>query len=113
MLYFERSDFDCKETGQNGMSPKFLARIDVLRMMCGFPFIIVSGFRATTHSEEVKKEAPGTHSKGIASDIRVRNGYERMLVVKHALAMGFKGVGVGKTIVHVDDRTTVAVMWKY
>lgn len=113
MMYFDIEDFDCKQTGENAMKPEFLMRLDVLRMRCGFPFIIISGFRSVWHSTEKRKAAPGQHTKGHASDIRVRNGYERMRIVKFALAMGFTGIGIGKNIVHLDDRTTTPVMWTY
>ena len=113
MMYFNIEDFDCKQTGENDMNPRFLRRLDVLRQRCGFPFIVVSGFRSVLHTVETRKNAPGQHTKGIASDIRVRNGYERMMIVKNALAMGFTGVGVGRNIVHLDDRTSTPVMWVY
>ena len=37
MRYFNRSDFDCQETGNNEMSDEFLWAIDALRHECGFP----------------------------------------------------------------------------
>jgi uncharacterized protein YcbK (DUF882 family) len=113
MKYFKKKDFDCKQTGENDMKPMFLMRLDVLRGMCGFPFIVISGFRSVKHSAETKKAKPGQHTKGIATDVQVQNGIQRMIVVKFALAMGFRGIGVGKNIVHLDDRETVPVMWVY
>lgn len=113
MMFFKLKDFNCKETGENAMKPKFLMRLDVLRLICGFPFIVISGFRSVDHSVERRKLKPGQHPEGHASDIRVRNGTERGLVVKNALAMGFTGIGVGRNIVHVDDRPGPLVMWVY
>lgn len=113
MKYFKIEDFDCKQTGENDMQPDFLMRLDVLRMICGFPFVIISGFRSVKHTAERRKKKPGQHPNGVASDIRVRNGYERMTIVKNALAMGFTGIGVGRNIVHIDDRIGPAVMWVY
>jgi hypothetical protein len=43
----------------------------------------------------------------------VSNGQQRMKIVKEALAMGFGGIGVAKSFVHVDMRTTTPVMWTY
>lgn len=111
--FFDISDFDCSHTGRNEMDPKFLERLDELRRRCGFPFIITSGYRDPSHPVEARKTAPGQHSKGVAADIAVKNGYQRRIIVEEALKMGFDGVGVAKTFVHVDDRETLPVMWTY
>ena len=110
--YFKLEDFDCQETGENGMTEQFIKRLDHLRQACGFPFHITSGYRSTEHSVEKKKTTPGQHSKGIAADIAVRGGVQRRAIVNHALAMGMS-VGVAKTFVHVDTRTTTPVLWCY
>lgn len=111
--YFSVSDFDCQETGENRMDVTFLRRLDDLREACGFPFIVQSGYRSVLHSVEAKKEKPGTHTKGIAADIRVTGGAQRRLLVQKALEMGFTGVGVAKSFVHVDIRKTTPVLWCY
>ena len=111
--YFRLSDFDCQETGENEMDLDFIMDLDELRESCGFPFIITSGYRSNSHSLEVKKEKPGMHAHGIAADIQVKNGSERMLIVWKAIEMGFNGIGVAKTCVHVDKRASTPVMWTY
>ena len=112
--YFNLSDFNCQETGENEMDIDFIRDLDELRESCGFPFIITSGYRSKAHSLERKKAAPGQHTHGIAADVKVNNGYERMLVVKKAIEHGFNGVGVAKSFVHVDRREmTPPVMWVY
>ena len=114
--YFTLDEFDCQETGENEMSWVFLQSLDLLRGRCGFPFIITSGYRSPNHSIERVKHSPGVHSEGIAADIRVRNGFERRDIVKHALDMDFYGIGVAKDFVHVDFRqlsNLPRVMWTY
>ena len=111
--YFKLSDFDCQETGENEMDLNFILRLDHLRDLCGFPFIITSGYRSPKHSIEAKKASPGTHTKGIAADIRVSGGVERMEIIKNALKLGFTGIGVHKSFIHVDSRSTVPVVWPY
>jgi len=51
MKYFHIKEFDCAHTGTGGdnMDPEFLARLDELREICGFPFRITSGWRDATH----------------------------------------------------------------
>jgi uncharacterized protein YcbK (DUF882 family) len=112
--YFKIEDFDCQETGNNEMQEDFIHKLDELREACGFPFIITSGYRSPNHSVEIKKpNGGGTHTDGIAADIRVSGGAQRYLIQKHAYRLGFTGIGVAKTFVHVDIRDTTPVSWKY
>jgi uncharacterized protein YcbK (DUF882 family) len=112
--YFKLEDFDCQETGENEMSEAFIHCLDELRETCGFPFIITSGFRSPEHSRErSKSKGPGTHAQGIAADIKVSGGFQRYKIVEKALLMGFRGVGVAKTFIHIDDRQTGFVIWNY
>mgnify|MGYP006127913079 FL=1 len=113
MRYFKLSDFDCQETGNNEMSEEFLEKLDDLRHVCGFPFIITSGYRDPSHSIEAKKAKAGTHARGIASDIRINNGNEAYQIIKHAQSMGFNGIGVAKSFIHVDIRQGMPVIWCY
>jgi uncharacterized protein YcbK (DUF882 family) len=96
------------------MDHEFLVKLDELRERVGFPFIITSGYRDATHPAEARKAEPGTgtHCQGIAADIKVSNGFERMNIVHEAIKMGFS-IGVARTFVHVDDRKTTPVMWTY
>lgn len=113
-LYFKRSEFQCKETGENYIEDDFIMRLDNLRYACGFPFIITSGYRSPKHSVERKKRKPGRHTEGIAADIAVSDGHQRYTIVKHAIDLGFTGIGVAKSFVHVDCReTNTPVMWQY
>ena len=109
--YFKLADFDCQETGENEMDFDFIMELDELRESCGFPFIITSGYRSNSHSLEAKKEKPGMHAHGIAADIAVRSGIERMTIVQRAIEHGFNGIGVAKSFVHVDKRQSTPVMW--
>lgn len=113
MRYFKLEEFDCKETGENRMNSEFLSRLDELRHRCGFPFKITSGYRSPLHSIEKAKGRPGKHAKGIASDIKVNNGAEKFVLVEHALELGFTGIGISDTFIHVDTRKTTPVIWTY
>ena len=114
--YFKIEDFNCQETGENEMDIEFIKGLDNLRAACGFPFVITSGFRSKEHSIEAAKVAAGkklgTHAQGIAADIKVSGGAQRLAIVKHASAMGMS-VGVAKTFVHVDTRKTEQMCWCY
>ena len=113
-MFFRLEEFNCTHTNLNSMDPVFIHRLDLLRERCGFPFTITSGYRDATHPSEARKAEPGTgyHCQGIAADIAVSNGFERMNIVHEAIKMGFS-IGVARTFVHVDDRKTTPVMWTY
>ena len=111
--YFNREEFDCQYTGKNEMKDEFIEKLDALREVCGFPFHITSGYRAPEHPIEAKKKIAGTHSQGIAADIKVNNGAERFILLNYAFEMGFSGIGVAKTFIHVDIRNTQQVAWVY
>ena len=112
--FFRLEEFNCTHTNLNSMDHEFLVKLDELRERVGFPFIITSGYRDATHPAEARKAEPGTgtHCQGIAADIAVSNGFERMNIVHEAIKMGFS-IGVAKGFVHVDDRKTTPVMWTY
>jgi len=95
------------------MKPDFLEKLDELRERCGFPFTITSGYRDPTHHLEAKKEKPGTHSQGIAADIKAVSGDQRYIILENAFNMGFGGIGVAKTFIHVDTRQSLPVVWTY
>jgi len=112
--YFKKSDFDCQETGENCMEDEFINALDALREVCGWPFVVTSGYRDPSHSvERNKPNGGGTHTMGIAADIKVTNGKQRHEIVKNAMAMGFTGVGIAKTFVHVDMREDTPAVWTY
>jgi zinc D-Ala-D-Ala carboxypeptidase len=115
--YFTREEFACQYTGENNISDRLLLRLDLLRARCGFPFIITSGYRSADHPIEAKKETPGTHAQGIAADIKVSDGTQRFRIVQEAISLGFSGVGVASSFVHVDirdlDGNESPVMWTY
>mgnify|MGYP003628126566 FL=1 len=112
--YFKIEDFNCQETGENEMHPEFIKKLDHLREICGFPFIITSGYRSPNHSlERSKPNGGGSHTKGIAADIRASGGSERYQIQKHAYALGFTGIGQHKSFIHLDIRDTKPVAWPY
>lgn len=117
--YFKIEDFDCQASGNNEMDPAFIHKLDQLRDACGFPFIITSGYRdPELHPIEAAKQKkpggkPGQHSYGIAADIMVNGGSQRMTIVKHAAALGFTGIGIHKKFIHVDTRKSTPMLWGY
>ena len=111
--YFKLEDFDCQETGVNGINVEFVLKLDELREACGFPFVITSGYRSPDHPLEAVKEIPGTHAQGIAADIKITSSAQRYSIIKGALEHGFTGLGVAGDFIHLDTRGSVPVIWTY
>lgn len=113
LKYFKLSEFDCAHTGKNEMDKQFLHLLDYCREECGFPFLITSGYRDKTHPIEVSKTVTGTHNQGIAADIACYGSDKRYKIVYKALELGFTGIGVAKTFIHLDTRKSTPAIWTY
>ena len=111
--FFQITEFRDQYTGENKIDKDFVQKLNSLREACGFPFIINSGYRSKNHPVEILKRAPGTHTDGIAADIRIIDGYQRRKIVEEALKLGFRGIGIHKHFVHVDMRKGPPVIWVY
>lgn len=112
--HFTIDEFECKcGCGQNAIKRTFVHRLDQLRELAGFPFVINSGYRCADHPAEAAKDTPGQHTAGLAADIAVSDGRQRYLIQKFAYRMGFAGIGPAKEFVHIDDRGGIGVSWVY
>lgn len=109
LRYFKEdlSEFDQRGSigsGQN-MKLEFVEKLDELRHRCGFPFQVTSGYRSPEYNATVSSTGlTGVHTKGIAADIVFHNGQQLYAIVKHAMDMGFSGIGINFTrkFVHLD-----------
>jgi len=110
--YFTLDEFKCQQTGENQISKDFVALLDELRGLCGFPFVITSGYRSPFHTIEASKAVLGMHTKGIAADIAVNNSTDRFILIDWALSLGFSGIGIGSDFIHLDTRES-KLMWVY
>ena len=91
-----------------------LNHVQLMREEAGRPLTITSGGRCPNHPNEVHRETPADHQKGIAVDIATYNGIERAEIVTLALKHGATSIGVAKGFVHVGFRSVdKTVMWTY
>ena len=97
---------------QMNIDPTLLNKLQLLRERCGFPLVITSGYRCSQHPEERNKKEPGMHNKGLAVDIAKPQGERAYTILVNALALGFKGIGVSNSFIHLDLRQTPAI-WGY
>ena len=99
MKYFTESEFNEFEK----MNPKLLEKLDQLREAYGYPIKLTSTYRSPDHPIEAKKEKPGEHSHGAAVDIACIGGEATFKLVKAAIKVGFRRIGISRknNFVHV------------
>jgi zinc D-Ala-D-Ala carboxypeptidase len=126
MKYFQYHEFDehgNPGTGAKYMDSTFLQMLDQLREKCGFPLEISSGYRSPEYNAAVSKTGEnGPHTTGKAADIKV-SGTNAYILLKHAFAMGFTGIGISQKgahqsrFIHLDilgsDQGPRPVVWSY
>ena len=99
---FTYEEMLCQETEKSGMDEDFMDLVQRLRNRFG-RLVLNSAFRDKEHSaERDKPTGPGTHYLGVAIDPKVETGDERYRLVRIALKLGFEGIGIAKTFVHLD-----------
>ena len=112
---FSASEFSCKcGCGLADMKPEFMAKLQELRNQVG-ELEITSGFRCRNHPVENNKKRPGAHSAGLAADIIPLKSrrYDLLTTISD---MRFKGIGVAKTFIHIDEGHPYAyrpASWSY
>lgn len=122
LKYFSREELACQCCGAEGMDPQFMGFVEELREELGFPFIVTSAYRCTSHPLELKKSAPGSHTTGCAIDINVY-GERAVALSRLALAKGIQRIGFAQKgptssrFIHIDDaedeRFTKPAIWSY
>jgi uncharacterized protein YcbK (DUF882 family) len=99
---YKPKHFSTKEV--NGLDVKLVEILDKAREIAGIPFIINSGLRTPEHNKKVGGVADSAHLKGLAVDLRARNGQEIYTIVQACMQVGIKRIGINweKKFCHVD-----------
>lgn len=116
LRYFSPIEFEkaCPSCHIEQMEPKFLQMVDELRDKCGFPLVINSAYRTKEWDLERGRTGSGYHTFGRAVDIACTDVAKRGVIVQNALDLGFKGIGISSTYVHLDNRgSSVPRIWTY
>lgn len=112
-MNFSVDEMACPCCGKAEMVTAFMERLQALRDKLNKPLAITSGYRCLKHNTAIKGAAESKHLDGIACDIAVVNGADRHELVKAAFELGFTGVGIAKTFVHLDIRDGIKTIWLY
>jgi len=74
-----------------------------LRAFVGHPLRVNSWCRCPKHNIVVGGTPTSSHPKGYAVDLEALTEYMKYLIVLKAGELGFRGVGIGKKFIHLDD----------
>jgi zinc D-Ala-D-Ala carboxypeptidase len=118
--HFLAKEFDCPcgVCGMTFVDEDLIAKLEALRMRLGVPIRITSGYRCDYHQRELAARGLETasgrsqHQDGKAADLSTGK-HSGMDLERHARAVGFQAVGVGRTWVHVDLRGGRDRHWGY
>ena len=100
-------DLCCKCCGQHYYSIELIARLNYLRQAVkekfGKDLIITSAYRCPAHNARVGGVKGSYHTKGMAADVKVE-GIDSVELAIMAEQVGFTGIGIYNTFIHVDVR---------
>jgi len=100
---FRLFEFESPDTGTVRLDPLLVDRLQALRDRVGRPVVITSGYRTMDHNRTIGGAPESLHLRGQAADIKVP-GWDPEAVARADEAVGFGGIGVCPTHVHVDVR---------
>jgi len=95
------------------MDEHFMDMLDSLRMGVGQPLIVNSGYRCPKHDLEIGGE--GNHTQGRAVDLECLTSGLRYAIIKIAVELKFKRIGIARNFLHLDlclDKPE-RVVWLY
>lgn len=100
--------------GEYFHDPPFLDAIDALRLRTGRALRVNSARRCGVHNAEVGGAPRSMHRVAIAVDIDVAewSAEGRAALLRNAVELGFSGVGLGRSFLHLDRRERPAT-WEY
>ena len=102
---FKVKEFACKcGKCSTKIDDKLVSFLQKIREHFGQPVTINSGYRCSTHNKKVGGTPNSQHLLGKAADIRV-NGLSPNELANYCEKIGFGGIGIYKTFVHVDTRS--------
>lgn len=108
---FKLKEFQCKDGNfQVRLDSRLLKKLQELRDQVARPLIIDSGYRTREYNKKLGGSPNSQHLLGRAADIRIPP-LSPEEVARIAETIGFGGIGIYKTFVHVDVRDGRA-RWK-
>ncbi len=92
-----------KECTAPPMDPSFMIKLQRLRDLWGKPLLINSGARCAYWNQHVHGSPTSLHMLGKAADVHLESPTEGPKLSALAEKAGLGGIGVGLSLIHVDD----------
>ena len=102
--HFTDKEMDCGCGCEKTVAPELLVQLESLRALIDKPLPVTSGARCITHNQEVGGKQNSWHLKGLAVDIACTESKLRIEIIRNAGKLGFNGIGIAKTFIHLDLR---------
>ena len=100
---FNLSEFECQCCKRVMIHSDLLKLLVKLRRSIGQPILVNSGYRCKPFNKQVGGHPNSYHLYGMAADIYIKNYSIEDLAVR-ADIVGFTGIGIYDTFIHVDVR---------
>lgn len=102
---FMVSEFACNGDDSVILNYVLINKIQELRKILGCPVIINSGYRTPEYNKKVGGSSISQHMLGKAVDISTRNlDIDDETLIRICKNLGFTGIGIYDTWIHVDVR---------
>ncbi len=99
---FKESEFTCKcGCGYNDYKENDVLKLQLLRIMCGFPLFLNSCCRCKIHNKKEGGKSKSEHLECEGFDISCLRSDRKFILVGNALRLGFSRIGIYKSFVHL------------
>jgi len=99
--HFTPEEIASKGDGSILIDEPALDKLERLRVALGRPLVVLSAYRDPLHNARVGGAPLSQHKFGRAFDLKLT--VDRDLLIRTARDVGFGGIGIYSTFVHVDD----------
>lgn len=109
--HFNLQEFTSPDTGEVKIDPQVVAVLQLIRYRMGCKVKVTSGYRTPEHNHKVGGALHSLHLEGLAVDVSPE---DKNLIKLFEIAAEFeevKGLGIYKSHVHIDLRTTKRLFW--
>ena len=119
---YDLTDFDSPDLPGSGkhMNPELIRKLVQMEQILERKVDVRSGYRTKNWNNHLKKRglkavSNSAHMHWNATDIVVRSSAERMEILRAAIEVGFKRIGVSNAFVHVDidESKPQEIIWTY
>ncbi len=105
--HFKPEELACRHCGElpEDIDVELMDRLEALRAIVGKPLRVNSGYRCRAHNVLVGG-APYSQHKKLAVDLALGT-HHPLSLYKSAIDLGFLGIGLGGTFIHLDMRNKI------